>query len=189
VTNVASVTGGGELNATNNGAKRSHDDHSTCRPDHRQKPREQFSPGRQRRHILNQRPQYRARADRWGVTVVDTLPAGLTPTVANSASLTDGWSPLAAGVTATRNDVLAVGAAYPALTLTVRVADDAPSQVANTATVSGGGEVNLANNSATDTTAITPRADLTIRKTHSGDFTQGDLRTFTRLLSATSVAA
>jgi len=38
------------------------------------------------------------------------------------------------------HDVLAAGA-YPALTLTVKVADNAPANVINTVAVSGGGEV------------------------------------------------
>ena len=56
------------------------------------------------------------------VTVTDTLPAGLTPTAADSGTI-NGWSVSTSGqtITATRSDPLAGGASYPALTLTVGV--------------------------------------------------------------------
>jgi uncharacterized repeat protein (TIGR01451 family) len=110
------------------------------------------------------------------VTVTDTLPAGLAPTAANSGVI-NGWAVTTSGqtVTATRADVLASGVSYPALTLTVAVAATASASVTNTAVVSGGGEVNTANNSATDVTAITQVADLAIGKTHAGDFHPGDV--------------
>src|SRR5262249_4279239 len=87
-----------------------------------------------------------------------------------------GWTVTFSGqtVTATRSDALAVGASYPAFVVTVSVASNAPASVTNTATVAGGGEVNTANNSATDVTAITPVADLTISKARVGDFHAGD---------------
>ena len=70
--------------------------------------------------------------------------------------------------------MLAAGASYPPLTITVGVADDVAPVVTNTATVAGGGEVNTANDSASDVTATTPVADLTVSKTHAGNFRQGD---------------
>jgi uncharacterized repeat protein (TIGR01451 family) len=90
------------------------------------------------------------------VTVQDTLPTGLTPTAANNGTI-DGWSVSTTGqtVTATRSDALAGGASYPALTITVDVAPDAPASVSNAAIVSGGGETNTANNTASDPTSIT----------------------------------
>ena len=72
-----------------------------------------------------------------------------------------------------RSDPLATGQSYPPITLTVNVLPDAPGSVANTARVLGGGDVNPANNSATDVTTIIPGADLTIAKSHAGSFTQG----------------
>ena len=105
------------------------------------------------------------------VTVNDTLPAGLTPTAAAGA----GWVCNIAGqaVSCTRADVLNAGASYPAITLTVNVAPAAPPSLTNTAQVSGGGEINTANNTASDITTIGPGPDLTITKSHSGNFTQG----------------
>src|SRR5205807_6182488 len=105
------------------------------------------------------------------VTVTDTLPTGLVPTAADNGTI-NGWSVSFSGqtVTATRSDVLASGSSYPALTLTVSVANNAPASLINTATVAGGGEVSTANDSASDPTTITQVADLTIRKSHTGIF-------------------
>ncbi|MGA2069016.1 MAG: SdrD B-like domain-containing protein, partial [Thermoguttaceae bacterium] len=77
-------------------------------------------------------------------------------------------------LTATRTDVLAAGSSYPPLTLTVSVAGNAPASVTNAVTVSGGGEVNAANDTASDPTTIVQVPDLTVTKTHAGNFTQGD---------------
>src|SRR5206468_2367105 len=56
----------------------------------------------------------------------------------------------------------------------VNVANNAGASVNNSATVSGGGEVNTGNNSASDPTTITQVADLTIAKSHTGNFRQGE---------------
>jgi len=89
------------------------------------------------------------------VTVTDTLPAGLTPTAANTGTI-QGWSVSTSGQTviATRSDALAGGSAYPVLPITVSVSNTAASSLLNTASVSGGGEVNLGNDSSTDTISI-----------------------------------
>src|SRR5262249_16772792 len=60
---------------------------------------------------------------------------------------------------------------------------DAPPSVTNTATVSGGGETNTANDSASDTTTIAQAADLTITKSHSGNFSPCGTCTFTITVS------
>ncbi|HVC93509.1 MAG TPA: DNRLRE domain-containing protein, partial [Pirellulales bacterium] len=106
------------------------------------------------------------------VTVTDTLPTGLTPTAASGT----GWSTNISGstVTATRSDALANGGSYPALTLTVSVANNAPASVINTAQVAGGGELNTTNDTASDPTTITQVADLTLTESHTGVFQQGD---------------
>jgi uncharacterized repeat protein (TIGR01451 family) len=97
------------------------------------------------------------------VTVTDALPTGLTATAISGT----GWSCTLGTLTCTRGDALAAGNSYPAITLTVNVATNAPSQVTNTATVSGGGEVNTANSSASDpTTVLAP--DLVVSKQHAG---------------------
>jgi uncharacterized repeat protein (TIGR01451 family) len=105
-----------------------------------------------------------------GVSVVDAIPAGLSPTAMGGP----GWTVDRATLTATRSDVLAAGASYPPLTVTVDVAANAPASATNVATVSGGGETNTANDTASDATAISPVPDLTLDLSHSGDFRQGD---------------
>jgi uncharacterized repeat protein (TIGR01451 family) len=85
------------------------------------------------------------------VTVTDALPAGL---IASAISGT-GWT-CPTLVSCNRSDVLANGNSYPAITLTVSVALNAPASVINAVAVSGGGETNLANDAATDATTITP---------------------------------
>ena len=103
------------------------------------------------------------------VTVTDTLPPGLTATAISGT----GWACTLGSLTCTRTDVLAGGASYPAITLTVNVLSHAPSSVTNNVTVSGGNELNAQNNSASDVTTITGTTDLNIRKTHTGNFAQG----------------
>ena len=113
------------------------------------------------------------------VTVTDTLPAGLLPTAADSGTF-NGWNVSFAGqtVTATRSDILPNGASFPVLTITVSVASNVASTFVNTATVAGGGDVNPANNTATDTTNSVPLPDLTVTNRHSGNFLQGDAADF-----------
>jgi len=79
------------------------------------------------------------------VTVTETAPSGLIP-VAMQGS---GWT--CAGPTCVRSDALAPGASYPAIALTVDVANNAPASVTNAATVAGGGSASA---SASDATAI-----------------------------------
>ena len=92
------------------------------------------------------------------VTITDTLPAGLTATAISGT----GWTCTQATLSCTRTDALAAAGSYPAITLTVNVAADAPASVTNTATVSGGGESNTANNTALDATTINAAATYSI---------------------------
>src|SRR5436190_8085719 len=78
------------------------------------------------------------------VTVVDTLPSGLTA----SALSGTGWSCTLGTLTCTRSDVLAAGSSYPAIALTVNVSATAPASVTNSATLSGGGDTSSGNNTA-----------------------------------------
>jgi uncharacterized repeat protein (TIGR01451 family) len=110
------------------------------------------------------------------VVVADTLPDGLTATALSGP----GWTCLLIALRCSRADALAAGASYPPITLTVDVAPDAPASMSNIATVSGGGETNTANNTATDPITVIQLPDLTIAKSHTGAFTAGDVgRTFT----------
>ena len=67
-----------------------------------------------------------------------------------------GWTTNLATLTCTRSDALLAGSGYPAITVTVSVATNAAANVTNTASVSGGGDTNSANNTASDATTINP---------------------------------
>jgi hypothetical protein len=82
------------------------------------------------------------------VTVTENLPAGLTLASMSGA----GWTcPGTAANNCTRSDVLAAGASYPAITVTVNVASNAGSPLLNSVSVSGGGSPGA---SASDSTVI-----------------------------------
>ena len=66
------------------------------------------------------------------VTVTDTIPSGLT--LVSMAGT--GWACTANACN--RSDALATGKSYPTITVTVNVAANAPSEVTNTVTASGG---------------------------------------------------
>jgi uncharacterized repeat protein (TIGR01451 family) len=104
-------------------------------------------------------------------TVTDTLPSGLTATAIGGGP---NWSCTLSPLSCSNSGELSAGNSYPAITLTVNVAVNAPPVVTNTATVTGGGDVNPSNNTAYDLTNI-QGADLVVAKTHTGYFTQGDV--------------
>ena len=171
VTNTAVVSGGGETNTANDTAT----DLTTITP---ALPDMTITKSHNGNFSQNQvGAMYTITATNSGlapttaaVNVVDTLPASLTATAMTGT----GWVCTVATLTCTRSDVLAAGASYPAITLTVTVASNAPASVTNTAVVSGGGETNFANDTAMDATTITPTfPDMTITKSHVGNFTQG----------------
>ncbi|HET8947707.1 MAG TPA: hypothetical protein VFQ07_12065, partial [Candidatus Polarisedimenticolia bacterium] len=103
------------------------------------------------------------------VTVTELPPAGLT-LVSMSGT---GWTcPASPGNVCTRSDSLASTASYPDITATVNVASNAPSSVTNEADAVGGGSVGTAK--GFDFVSIdTGRLVLSITKSHSGDFMQG----------------
>ena len=113
--------------------------------------------------------------------VVDTFPASLTCswTCAGSAGNT-----CAASGVGNINDAtvgLAVGGSVT-YTATCAVSAAAAGTLVNTATIFAPGtavEANIADNSATDSDAIVPGPDLTIAKSHTGNFTQGQAGTYT----------
>jgi uncharacterized repeat protein (TIGR01451 family) len=105
------------------------------------------------------------------VTMTDTVPTGLTATALSGTGWTCALTPT---VNCTRSNAPAANASYPAITLAVSVANNAPATVTNTATVAGDGETNTANDTATDPTTINAAGPvLQLTKTHSGNFTQG----------------
>ncbi len=100
------------------------------------------------------------------ILVTDTLPAGLTYVTAGGA----GWTVSAAGqvVTARYPAALAPGAGV-SVQLAVAAGAAAVPSVTNRARVSGGGEVNLANNTASDPTVVLRGYDLLVRATAAPD--------------------
>ncbi len=86
------------------------------------------------------------------VSVTDNVPISLVPTSISGP----GWSCTPPAGPCTRSDSLAPGSNYPPLTITLNVASDAPAQVVNTATVSGGGENNTSNDTANDPATVQP---------------------------------
>jgi uncharacterized repeat protein (TIGR01451 family) len=111
-------------------------------------------------------------------TMTDTLPAGLTPVTASGT----GWTCAIVGQTVTCTSTAAVpsNGSFPVISITVNVAQSAPNSVTNTATVSGGGEVNTANDTASDPTNIVSRADIAVTKiASSGSVPVGSTVTFT----------
>ena len=94
------------------------------------------------------------------VTINDTLPFGTSPTGASGT----GWTCSVSGqtVSCTRSDALAAGGSYPSITLNALVAQSAPATITNTASVAGGGEANLLNDTATDTALVGSSADMAV---------------------------
>jgi uncharacterized repeat protein (TIGR01451 family) len=118
------------------------------------------------------------------VTVTETPPAGLTITALSGA----GWTCTVPTRTCTRSDALPPAASYPDITVTMSVgANVAPGTVTNIAVVSGGGDPNGANNTASDPTIVTSPvsgSDLTITKTQTGGVVMpGQPITFTLIVT------
>gem|GEM_PF-740140 len=89
------------------------------------------------------------------VTVTDTLPNVQNPPVPTAISGT-GWTCTLATLTCTRADALPSGSSYPPITLTVNIPQNIQNNFTNTAVVSGGGDVNPNNNTATDKISLGP---------------------------------
>lgn len=89
------------------------------------------------------------------VTVNALLPAGLTLV----DSFGTGWKCTKSNCF--RTDLLGAGASFLPLTVKVAVAANAPSDLTFSAVVSGGGETNIVNNSASDSTTISCSATST----------------------------
>jgi uncharacterized repeat protein (TIGR01451 family) len=89
------------------------------------------------------------------VSVVDTLPAGMT--FASAAG--EGWGCAAVdqAITCTHPGPLAPGASLPDLLLTVSLAADLVGSIVNNAAVSTANETNGGNNTASDTVLLAPR--------------------------------
>lgn len=108
------------------------------------------------------------------VTMSDPLPSGLTATAISAT----GWTCSGTtSVSCSRSDALPVASSYPSIVLTVNV-NGGGSPVSNTATVSGGGEFDTANDAATDHATIVPLV-LTLNSTAAVTVTAGGSGSFT----------
>jgi choice-of-anchor C domain-containing protein len=105
------------------------------------------------------------------VTVTEIPPVGLTVTGLAGA----GWTCTLGTLSCTRSDALAEGTSYAAIAVTVDIAANAAPLVTNQATVAGGGDIDPSDNTASDPTIVVQVADLTIAKSHVGNFTQGQV--------------
>jgi hypothetical protein len=112
------------------------------------------------------------------VTVTATLGSGLNATAIGGT----GWSCTLAALTCTRTDALASAASYPDVTVTFNVAASAPSTASISSTVSGGGDADLANNTATATVSIGPVVSIT-SSTASAIVTAGGSAQYTMALT------
>jgi uncharacterized repeat protein (TIGR01451 family) len=116
------------------------------------------------------------------VLVNDTLPPGIVPTAASGT----GWACSLASqtVSCTDSTVLAAGASYSPIAITASVAQTAPATVTNNAIVGGGGEVDLANDTATDIANVVSSADLSVTNAASPNpVTAGSNISYTQVLT------
>jgi uncharacterized repeat protein (TIGR01451 family) len=98
------------------------------------------------------------------VTMTDDFPATAFSSVNTATG--SGWTCGIAvrTVTCTRSDALAAGQSWPTITVNATVANPAPATIVNTAEVTGGGDVDRTNSSATDAGGAVAQADLALTK-------------------------
>ena len=133
-----------------------------------------FTQGQQNAHIsvsvTNNGPgsTYDATGGANPLTITDTMNAAFTYASYSGS----GWT-CSGGVTVTCSNDATIGAGknYPALTLNVNVAATAASYIANSVSASGAG-VDITSSNL-DTVTVLPAAALSVQKSHSGAFTQG----------------
>jgi hypothetical protein len=104
------------------------------------------------------------------ITVTDVPPS---PPFSIFGMTGDGWSCNGGTLTCFRDTPLGEGETSPPFTVRVNVSGSASGSVNSSATVSGGGDNTTANNTSTDVIPIDPAPDLTVTKSHTGNFTQG----------------
>jgi uncharacterized repeat protein (TIGR01451 family) len=181
VTNIAVVSGGGEVNVLNNSAS---DVTTVVAPDLTLSKTHtgNFTVGTPASYTLSVQ-NVGAAATSGTVTVTDTLPAGLTlpnGTVTLTGTNALNWNCNTSNnvITCTSNTAIAAGN-NSTFTLTgIQVGAAAIPTVTNNATVAGGNDVNTTNNAATDPTIVNGISDLTLTKSHTGNFTVGTLGTY-----------
>lgn len=100
------------------------------------------------------------------VTMAERAPAGLT-LVSMAGS---GWTCPAGSPLCYRSDLLSPGRSYPAVTVTMNVATNAPASLDNVVSAS---TVGSAMALTSDSTSIVPLPSLTVSSSHTGNFFQG----------------
>ena len=114
-----------------------------------------------------------------GVTVTDTLPAGLSFVSAAGS----GWTCGAAGQVVTCTRTAHAAGAFRPFTVVAAVTATGGT-LSNTATVSTtSADSDPTNDSATETTAVESRADLAISKSHIGNFSAGSTGSYQIVVS------
>jgi len=101
------------------------------------------------------------------VIMTETPPVGLTITGMTGTGWTCNTS------SCTRSDALSGNSGYPTITITGNIAANATSPLVNQVSVSGGGSASL--NATDSATIIITSPTLTISKSHSGNFTRGQI--------------
>ena len=111
------------------------------------------------------------------IVVTDNLPVGITYVGATGSGWSCGHS--TGTVTCTRGVALSAGQTAPQIAIQVTADDDAVPGVTNSVNVSGPGDFDLANNDDADPTNVRkPAPDLSITKSHVGNFTAGVVRSY-----------
>ncbi len=95
------------------------------------------------------------RATSGAVVIDDTLPTGLGVVSAAGTGWACSVDTTANSLHCDRSDSLAVGAAYPPVSVVVNVLESAPDTIINTGITGGGSETNTSNNTDSDTVAVT----------------------------------
>lgn len=135
------------------------------------------------------------------ITITDTLPTGLTvnggtagtvtPSGTNAANWTCSSNATSPQIITCTSSTAIAASGTSTFNFAVNVGTNTAvgtNSVTNTAVISGGGEANTTNNSTTDpTTILAP--DLTIAKSHTGNFTIGSLGNYTITVGNSGTAA
>jgi uncharacterized repeat protein (TIGR01451 family) len=186
VTNTASVSGGGETNAGNNSSSNPTTVNGLTDLTLAKTHTGNFTQGSDGSYTLTVSNGGTATSS-GTITVTDVLPASLTFVSATGS----GWScnNSSGTVTCTTNNTVSAGGSAAAITLTVNPTAAAVPSVTNTASVSGGNDSNTGNNNASSPTTVNGLPDLTIAKSHAGDFAQGTDGDYTITVSNGGTAA
>ena len=92
------------------------------------------------------------------VSVTDTLPVGFLATGISGT----GWTCNLGALSCSRSDTLAPRTYYPAITVTANIPENASGTVTDTTSVSGGGDQNPANNTASSANTIRPAPSVSL---------------------------